>query len=50
MLAISVREALRDAIRAFASPGHRATTFVDLDSPATPERVYFAVYRMRNCT
>jgi xanthine dehydrogenase large subunit len=50
MLAISVREALRDAIGAFASPEHRATTFVDLDSPATPERVYFAIERTRGCT
>jgi xanthine dehydrogenase large subunit len=50
MLAISVREALRDAAGAFASPQRRATTFVALDSPATPERVYFAIDRMRNCT
>ena len=39
MLAISVREALRDAVRAF---GDRSgvTTF---DSPATPERIFFAI-------
>ncbi|HTV00239.1 MAG TPA: xanthine dehydrogenase molybdopterin binding subunit [Luteitalea sp.] len=43
MLAISVREALRDAIAAFAPPDARATTFVPLDSPLTPERVYFAI-------
>src|SRR5688572_27958019 len=48
MLAISVREVLRDAIRAFASSQQRATRFVDHDSPANPERVYFAVHRMRN--
>ncbi len=47
MLAISVREALRDAIRAFARPEQRATTLVALDSPATPERVYFAIDRTR---
>jgi len=40
MLAISVREALRDAISAFGSGGP-----VDLESPATPERVFFAVQR-----
>jgi xanthine dehydrogenase large subunit len=38
MLAISVREAIRDAIRAYA-PG----SVVTFDSPATPERVYFAI-------
>jgi len=42
MLAISVREALRSAIAAFG-PGAP----VDLDSPATPERVFFAVRRAR---
>jgi xanthine dehydrogenase large subunit len=42
MLAISVREALRDAIAAFGSGG-----IVELDSPATPERVYWAVERAR---
>jgi xanthine dehydrogenase large subunit len=42
MLAISVREALRDAVAAF---GHgEAVTF---DSPATPERIFFAVQRVR---
>jgi xanthine dehydrogenase large subunit len=42
MLAFSVREAIRDAIAAF---GHgRAFTF---DSPATPERVFFAVRQVR---
>ena len=38
MLAISVREALRDAIAAFGTGG-----VVPLDSPATPERVFWAV-------
>ncbi len=42
MLAFSVREAIREAIAAF---GHgRAFTF---DSPATPERVFFAVRQVR---
>jgi xanthine dehydrogenase large subunit len=38
MLAISVREALRDAIAGFGAGG-----VVELDSPATPERVYWAI-------
>ncbi|MBI2690232.1 MAG: xanthine dehydrogenase molybdopterin binding subunit [Acidobacteria bacterium] len=42
MLAISVREALRDAIAAFGKGG-----LVELDSPATPERVYWAIERAR---
>jgi xanthine dehydrogenase large subunit len=42
MLAISVREAIRDAIAAFGAGGP-----VLLDSPATPERVFFAVQRAR---
>ena len=42
MLAISVREALRDAIAAFGGGG-----VVELDSPATPERVYWAIQRAR---
>ena len=42
MLAISVREAIRDAIAAF-SHGDEVT----LDSPATPERVFFAVQKVR---
>lgn len=41
MLAISVREALRDAIAAF---GGDVVTF---DSPATPERVFWAVRRAK---
>ena len=42
MLAISVREAIRDAIAAFGAGGP-----VMLASPATPERVFFAVQRAR---
>ncbi len=42
MLAISVREAIRDAIAAFGAAGP-----VSLESPATPERVFFAVQRAR---
>ena len=42
MLAISVREAIRDAVAAF-SHGE----IVTFDSPATPERVFFAVQRAR---
>ncbi len=42
MLAFSVREALRDAISAFGEG--RPFTF---DSPATPERVFFAVRQVR---
>jgi xanthine dehydrogenase large subunit len=42
MLAISVREAIRDAIAAFGASGP-----VLLESPATPERVFFAVQRAR---
>jgi xanthine dehydrogenase large subunit len=44
MLAISVREALREAVAAFgegpAGPSGRDVTF---SSPATPERIFFAV-------
>jgi xanthine dehydrogenase large subunit len=43
MLAISVREAIRDAISAFGQGG-----IVELDSPATPERVYWAIQRARS--
>jgi len=41
MLAISVREAIRAAIGAFGEGGP-----VKLDSPATPERVFFAIERL----
>jgi xanthine dehydrogenase large subunit len=40
MLAISVREAIRAAVAAFGSAG-----IVAIDSPATPERVFWAVQR-----
>ena len=42
MLAISAREAIRDAIAAFGNGG-----VVTLDSPATPERVFWAVKHAR---
>ncbi len=42
MLAISVREALRDAVAAFGHGGR-----VKLASPATPEAVFFAIEAMR---
>jgi xanthine dehydrogenase large subunit len=42
MLAISVREAIRDAIAAFGAGG-----VVLFDSPATPERIYWAIERAR---
>jgi xanthine dehydrogenase large subunit len=45
MLAFSVREALRDAIAAFGSGG-----VVTLDSPATPERIYWAIESARAST
>ena len=40
MLAFSVREAIRDAIAASGQGGP-----VTIDSPATPERIYFAIQR-----
>lgn len=43
MLALSVREALRDACAAFGPPGHS----VELASPATPEAVYWALSAAR---
>jgi xanthine dehydrogenase large subunit len=43
MLAISVREAIRDAVHAFDPDG-----VVTFDSPATPERVFFAIQRARH--
>jgi len=42
MLAISVREALRDAVAAFGSGG-----VVELASPATPEAVFWAIEQQR---
>lgn len=43
MLALSVREALRQAIAAFGAPGAR----VVLPSPATPETVFWAIQAAR---
>ena len=43
MLALAVREALRQAAGAFGPPG----TSVELASPATPEAVYWALERAR---
>ena len=42
MLAISVREAIREAIAAFGDGG-----IVTLDSPATPERIFWAIQRAK---
>jgi len=42
MLAFSVREAIRDAIFAFGS-----RLIVNFDSPATPERIFFAARQQR---
>ena len=42
MLAISVREAIRDAVAAFGNGGP-----VELAVPATPERIFFAIRRAR---
>jgi xanthine dehydrogenase large subunit len=42
MLAISAREAIRDAIAAFGTGG-----VIVIDSPLTPERVFWAVKKAR---
>ena len=42
MLALSVREALRDAVAAFGRGGA-----VTLDSPATPEAIHAAIARVK---
>lgn len=51
MLAFSVREALRDAVAAFAVPAGATAAAgpvsVELASPATPEEVFWAVERVR---
>ena len=44
MLAISVREALRAAVAAFAEPGARA---IELALPSTPEAVFWAIQTAR---
>jgi xanthine dehydrogenase large subunit len=41
MMALSVREAIRDAIASYT------TGIVELDSPCTPERIFFAVQKAR---
>jgi len=48
MLAISVREALRDAVKSFSTGSNSPP--VTFDSPATPERIFFAIQeaRLRN--
>ena len=43
MLALSAREAIRDAVGAF-----NPSAPVAFDSPATPERIFFAVQRVRS--
>jgi xanthine dehydrogenase large subunit len=43
MLAFSVREAIRDAIAA-CGPGATVT----IDSPMTPERIFFAIQAMKD--
>ena len=47
MLAISVREALRAAVNAFAPADRQPGPPITFDSPATPERIFFAVRRAR---
>jgi xanthine dehydrogenase large subunit len=42
MMAISAREAIRDAIAAFGPGGA-----VPLDSPLTPERIFWALEKAR---
>src|SRR5579863_227867 len=42
MLAFSVREAIRAAVAAFGANG-----LIELDSPATPERIYWAIENAR---
>jgi len=43
MLAISVREAIRDAVAAFGEPGGQ----IALPSPATPEVIFMAIEQRR---
>ncbi|HEY4185270.1 MAG TPA: xanthine dehydrogenase molybdopterin binding subunit [Polyangia bacterium] len=47
MLAISVREALRAAVAAFATTAEGAPVEVALASPATPEAAFWAIERAR---
>jgi xanthine dehydrogenase large subunit len=46
MLALSVREAIRDAVASFAEAGYKAD-YVPLASPATPEAIIAAIERVR---
>jgi xanthine dehydrogenase large subunit len=48
MLAISVREALRDAVAAFATTEDGAPREVTLGLPATPEAVFWAIERAKS--
>jgi xanthine dehydrogenase large subunit len=48
MLAISVREALREAVAAFGERPADPPGFITFDSPATPERIFFAIRRARD--
>ena len=45
MLAISVREALREAVAAFSHP--MAAAEIDLPAPATMEAIFHAIQRRR---
>jgi hypothetical protein len=45
MLAISVREAIKDAVSAFGGEGP-----VELNSPSTGEAVYMAIQKRKNCS
>jgi len=47
MLAISVREAIREAVAAFAAPATENARCVELACPSTPEAIFCAVERMR---
>ncbi|MDJ0683196.1 MAG: xanthine dehydrogenase molybdopterin binding subunit [Alphaproteobacteria bacterium] len=47
MLAISVWLAIKDAVASLAGPEARRHTHVELDAPATPERILAAVNRLR---
>jgi xanthine dehydrogenase large subunit len=46
MLAISVREAIREAVAAFGDSGSHAG-IVEIDSPATAERIFWAIRKAR---
>jgi xanthine dehydrogenase large subunit len=48
MLAISVREALREAVAAFAGDRRADHAIVTFPIPSTPERVFFAIRDVKN--